>query len=167
MRIQAGWRHAPSLALSLVPGVGFVLALPAVASDPRFAFVVRPLDWPWQLAVVAVAGSIATAAGVADWVYHRTADVRIGPNERRAELLALLFGGVPTFLLLAAATVADRPGPFLLPILATLIFTVFAVAWDELLFHRRRCGPLENALHRTLTVGHAVAFLAWMDFVYR
>lgn len=151
-----------SLFASLVPGALFGVEL-ATLSSPAFARLREP---SWELAVIAVAGGAATLAGVADWIHHRTAGVAIGPNERRAELAALVFGGVPLFGLMSGASVMADPRPLLLPILVVLVGTVVMICYDELLFHRRRCSRYETALHRVLVFGHAAAFLAWIHVCF-
>lgn len=155
-----------NLLASLTPGVLFSVALGVLSRQPRFAWLTEPSRHPWELWVVALAGTAATVAGVADWVYHRTAGLRVGPNEHRAELLALAGGGLPLFLLMCAASVAPRPQVFLLPVLVVLMGTVALICYDEFVFHRRRCGRLEALLHRTLLAGHAAAFLAWAHFCF-
>ena len=159
-------RHSPSLVLSLVPGAVFALALAVASRAPRFAWIASPSSWPWQLWLVAFAGSVATTAGVLDWLYHRHAGVAVGRPERRAELLALGLGGVPLFGLMLAASVATAPHVFLVPVLIVLVFTTALVVFDEVAFHRRRCAPVENLLHRALTLGHLAAFLAWAHWVF-
>ncbi|MBZ4417779.1 hypothetical protein K8638_14905 [Myxococcus sp. RHST-1-4] len=151
---------------SLVPGVLFGVALVALSRTPRFAWLTEPSLYPWELWVVAVAGTVATAAGVADWVHHRAAGLRVGPNEHKAELLALAGGGLPLFLLMCAASVAPRPLVFLLPVLVVLMGTLVLICYDEFVFHRRRCGRFEALLHRTLLTGHGLAFLAWAHFCF-
>jgi hypothetical protein len=152
--------------LSLVPGFVFVLGLLTLAGDPRFVWLATPTRWPWQLVVIGLAGTAATIAGVLDWAYHRQAGVVVGKHERRAELLALGLGGVPLFVLMAAASLSATPLVFLVPVLVVLVVTVAMVAFDEVAFHRRRCAPVEHLLHRVLTLGHFVAFLAWAHWTF-
>lgn len=159
-------RDAANLLASLAPGVLFGVALVMLSGQPRFAWLGEPSRYPWELWAVAVAGTTATVAGIADWVYHRAAGVRVGPNEHRAEFLALAGGGLPLFLLMCAASVARRPQVFLLPVLVVLMGTVALICYDEFVFHRRRCGRLEAWMHRTLLAGHAVAFLAWAHYCF-
>lgn len=158
--------HAPSLVLSLIPGAVFVLSLALASCSARFVWIASPAAWPWQLWLVALAGSLATTAGVLDWLYHRHAGVAIGRPERRAEMLALGLGGVPLFALMLAASASMAPHVFLVPVLVVLVLTTALVVFDEVAFHRRRCAPVENLLHRALTVGHLVAFLAWAHWVF-
>ncbi len=159
-------RDAANLLASLAPGVLFGVALVALSREPRFAWLAEPSRYPWELWAVALAGTTATGAGIADWLYHRTAGVRVGPNEHKAEFLALAGGGLPLFLLMCAASVARRPQVFLLPVLVVLMGTVVLICYDEFVFHRRRCGRFEALLHRTLLAGHAAAFLAWAHFCF-
>jgi hypothetical protein len=159
-------RGAANLLVSLLPGALFSLALLVLRGEPRFAWLSTPARYPWELWVVAVAGTTATLAGIADWCYHRTAHVRVGPNEHKAEWLALAGGGLPLFLLMCAASVSARPQVFLLPVFGVLMGTVSLICYDEFVFHRRRCGPTESLLHHTLLGGHATAFLAWVHFCF-
>ncbi|WP_239470343.1 hypothetical protein [Archangium violaceum] len=159
-------RDAANLLASLAPGVLFGTALVLLSRDPRFSWLTEPGRYPWELWVVALAGTTATLAGISDWRYHRTAGVRVGPNEHRAELLALAGGGLPLFLLMGAASVSSRPRVFLLPVLVVLMGTIVLICYDEFVFHRRRCGRFESLLHRTLLAGHATAFLAWAHFCF-
>lgn len=165
-RPQSPWQHLPSLAASLAPGIAFGLGLLALAPSPRFAWL-RALDrWPVELWIIALTGTLATLAGIGDWLYHRRAGITIGPNERRCELIALACGGLPLFALMTGASLTARPAVFLLPVMAVLVFTTALIAYDEFVFHRRRCGRLETALHRTLVFGHAIAFGAWAHFCF-
>ncbi|WP_246137403.1 hypothetical protein [Myxococcus llanfairpwllgwyngyllgogerychwyrndrobwllllantysiliogogogochensis] len=164
--LLARLRDAANLLASLAPGTLFAVALALVSSQPRFSWLTEPLRYPWELWVVALAGTTATVAGVADWRYHRVAQLRVGPNEHRAEFLALAGGGFPLFLLMCAASVARRPLAFLLPVLIVLIGTVVLICYDEFVFHRRRCDAWEALLHRILLGGHATAFLAWAHFCF-
>jgi hypothetical protein len=157
---------ASSLLASLAPGLLFGVGLRVLSAHPRFDWLWDAARHPWELWVVACAGTAATVAGVADWVYHRAAGLRVGPNEHRVELLALVGGGLPLFLLMAAASVAPRPQAFLLPVLGVLMGTVALVCYDEFVFHRRRCGRLETLMHHTLLLGHTTAFLAWAHFCF-
>jgi hypothetical protein len=159
-------RESANLLVSLAPGCLFGLALVALSRQPRFGWLSVPSRHPWELWVIALAGTVATAAGIADWRYHRTAGVKVGPNEHRAEFLALAGGGLPLFILMCAASVASRPHVFLLPVLIVLMGTVVLICYDEFVFHRRRCGRFEALLHRMLLGGHAIAFLAWAHFCF-
>ena len=46
-----------------------------------------------------------------------------------------------------------------------LIFTVVLICYDEFLFHRR-CGRFETLMHRLLTFGNGLAFLAWVHWCF-
>jgi hypothetical protein len=162
----ARFREVASLLASLAPGALLGAALVALSRTPRFAWLTAPSSYPWELWAVAVAGTVATVAGVVDWYHHRAAGLRVGPHERKAELLALAGGGLPLFLLMCAASVAPRPHVFLLPVLAVLMGTVVLICYDEFVFHRRRCERFEALLHRTLLGGHGLAFLAWAHFCF-
>jgi hypothetical protein len=148
---------ASSLVASLLPGAVFASALPIVGLP-------RPI--PWELAIIGVAGTVATAAGVGDWLYHRRAGVAIGPNERRGELLALCCGGLPLFVLLSFASFSAQPLRFLIPTIVAALVTTVMICHDEFVFHRRRCKLAETLLHRSLVFGHAIAFLAWSHWCF-
>jgi hypothetical protein len=164
--LRAWAPHLPSLLLSLVPAVVAPLGLVALTHDPRFAHLATIVSWPPELGIVALAGSLATLAGVLDWLHHRELGVIVGRPERRAELLALGLGGVPLFGLMCAATLSSQPLVWLLPVLLALVVTTTMVVYDEVAFHRRRCAPVEHLLHRTITIGHLTAFLAWASWVF-
>src|SRR5438045_7954919 len=90
-----------SLGSMLAPPIFFAAGLLAAhLAHPRFGWVVRPTRWPWELWVLAIAGTIATAGGLGDWLFHRTF-ITVGPREHRSHLLALASGGVPLFALMA------------------------------------------------------------------
>jgi hypothetical protein len=155
-----------NLAASLAPGGLFALGLLCLSQGERFAWLRHsPLSYPWELWVIAVAGGLATSAGVLDWRLHRRAGIAIGAPERRAELVALVFGGLPLFALMAAAT-ALRARWLLVPVVAQALFVAILVSYDEFVFHRRRCSAEETRLHRILTLGQTVALLGWMHFCF-
>lgn len=159
-------RHGPwALTAMLVPALAFPLGLIAVANSSGYEWLSRWSDAPWELWVVAVFGSIATIAGAADWFIHRSGSTVVGVKEHRAHVAALGFGGVPLFLLMAAASLSGRPQSFLIPIVAVLIFTVVLICYDEFVYHRR-CGRFEQLMHRLLTFGNGVAFLAWVHWCF-
>jgi hypothetical protein len=149
----------------LAPATLFPLGLALVRDDPRFAWLRRPADYPWEFRAVAVCGTVATLAGFADWRIHRSGSTVVGVREHRAHVAALGFGGVPLFGLLAAASLSPRPLAFLLPVLVVLIVTVVLICYDEFLFHRR-CGWREALMHRLLTFGNGLAFLAWSHWCF-
>lgn len=155
-----------NLIASLTPGVVFAAGLVVASFGTRFAWLQEsPLRYPWELWVIALAGGAASLAGVLDWRLHRRLGVAIGAPERRAERIALVFGGLPLFAMMAAAT-ALRARWLLIPVVAQTVLVVVLVCYDELVFHRRRCGPEETRLHRILTLGQAAALLAWMHFCF-
>lgn len=156
-----------SLVLLFIPPLLFgVLLLAFRGSDP---LQLSP-EWPflpWQFLVMGVAGGVATLGGVLDWRYHRNPlNMKIPKKERDAEAAALGLGGVPMFGLMWGAMMHPRPTAWLLPILVVLIYTVVAISYDEFVFHRKRCGPLENTYHRLLVGGNGVAWLAWVHFIF-
>jgi hypothetical protein len=159
-------RHGIAALLAmLVPAVLFPLGLIFLYGDARFAWLSRPADYPWEFWAIAVCGSFATLAGLADWQIHRSGSTIVGVREHRAHLAALGGGGVPLFCLMAAASVSSRPLGLLLPILVVLILTVVLICYDEFLFHRR-CGVFEVLTHRVLTIGNGLAFLAWAHWCF-
>jgi hypothetical protein len=138
----------------------------AAQGHPRLAWLDSPADYPWEFWTLAVCGLVATAAGVADWRYHRSGLTHVGPAEHRSELLALVTGGLPLFALMAAASVAERPAAYLLPILLVVLYTAALICFDEFVFHRRRCGRYETLLHRLLVFGNGLGWLAWMHWCF-
>lgn len=156
-----------NLAALFAPPAGALFGLYLLRFDPRFPWLRGDISRvPWQFVLLVVAGGVGTLAGVADWRFHRAGHRVVGRNESRAELLALAGGGAPLFVLMSAATVIERPLTLLVPVVLVLLFTVVAICYDELVFHRRACGPYEALLHRTLLAGNGVAFFAWMHFVF-
>lgn len=156
--------HLANLAALFAPGLGFVCGLYALRDDPRFSWI-RALRPPAELFVLALAGGIATAAGVADWVFHRRGGRAVSRRESRVELVALAGGGAPLFVLMAVATVSRVAEVWLLPIIVLALATAVAITYDELHFHRR-APRVEQLFHRTLVGGMAVAWLSWMHFVF-
>ena len=144
-----------------VPG-----GLAGCCGDPRFAWLVRPADYPWELwAIAAVRHRRHRSAGWRTGCSTARARRSSAPREHRAHLAALLGGGVPLFVLMAAASLSPRPPRFLLPVLVVLIFTVVLICYDEFVFHRR-CGRFEALTHRLLTFGNGLAFLAWAHWCF-
>jgi len=157
---------SPTLIALFLPGALFVGGLLFLQDHPRFAWLADAADFPWELWAIALAGVAATTGGVLDWAYHRSGRAAIGRAEHRSELAALAAGGLPLFLLMALASVLDRPGVLLLPILVVVLFTAAMICYDEFVFHRRRCGRYETVLHRLLVFGNGVAWLAWMHWCF-
>jgi hypothetical protein len=153
------------LALFL-PGGLFGLGLFLVRSQPRFGWLFVPAAYPWELWVIAVCGTVATAAGVADWAYHRSGRTAIGAREHHSEMVALAGGGVPLFVLMAVASLLPRPGVLLIPVLVVVLFTAAMICYDEFVFHRKRCGLYETVLHRLLVFGNGIAWLAWVHWCF-
>ena len=159
-------RHGPVALLALfVPAALFPLGLILLGDNERFAWLSRPEDYPWEFWVVGVCGSVATLAGLADWRIHRSGSTVVGVREHRAHVAALGGGGIPLFILMAAASLCATPHLLLIPALVVLILTVVLICYDEFLFHRR-CGRFEVLTHRVLTFGNGLAFLAWAHWCF-
>jgi hypothetical protein len=149
-----------------VPGGLFVLGLFLARDLPRFAWLGSLRDYPWEMWLIAGCGSVATVAGVADWLYHRSGKTFIGAPEHQSELLALAGGGVPLFVLMAIASILPRPVVLLLPVIVVVLFTTVLICYDEFVFHRKRCGLYETILHRLLVFGNGLAWLAWAHWCF-
>jgi hypothetical protein len=156
--------NVANLVALFAPGAAFAMGLFALRDDPRFAWI-RAGRPPAELFVIAVAGALATAAGVADWRFHRQGHRVVSRTESRVELVALAGGGGPLLLLMAWASVRANRGAALVPILVTALFTAAAITYDELRFHGRSPAR-ERAFHGTLVGGMAVAWLAWMHWLF-
>jgi hypothetical protein len=160
-------RRLPLTLIALfVPGCLFVLGLYLVQDQPRYRWLRNPADFPIEFWVIAVSGLVATAAGVADWTYHRSGSASVGAREHASELLALGGGGVPLFGLMATASVLDRPAVLLIPVIVCVLFTTVTICYDEFVFHRKRCAAYETMLHRLLVFGNGAAWLAWMNWCF-
>lgn len=157
---------ATSLCAMLVPAVGLLFGLVYLSShNSSFIWLHNPRQYPFELWVIAISGTIATLGGFGDWLFHRHY-VTAGPKERHAHLLALGTGGVPLFLLMVSASLLEDNRVMLLPILAVLIYTVSLICYDEFIFHRKRCLLIETMMHRLLVFGNGAAFFAWMHWCY-
>src|SRR4051794_29909675 len=65
-------RHGPAALLAmLVPALMFPAGLVVLRDHPRFAWLGRPADYPWELWGIAICGTVATLGGLADWLFHR------------------------------------------------------------------------------------------------
>jgi hypothetical protein len=153
------------LALFL-PGLLFGIGLFLVRDQPRFAWLRTAAEFPWEFWVLLASGLVATAAGVADWRYHRSGKTVIGRREHHSELAALAGGGLPLFVLMAVASVFPRPHVLLLPVLVVVLSTATMICYDEFVFHRKRCGRYETLLHRLLVFGNGIAWLAWVHWCF-
>jgi hypothetical protein len=159
-------RHGTAALFALfVPAVLFPTGLFLLRDDARFSWLYRPADYPWEFWAVAVFGTVATLAGWSDWRIHRSGTTVVGRREHYAHLAALGGGGIPLFFLMVAASLCPRPLGLLLPTIVVLVFTVVLVCYDEFLFHRR-CDRIEVLMHRLLTFGNALAFLAWAQWCF-
>jgi hypothetical protein len=163
---RRGRRSALTLLALFLPGALFGLGLFLARDHPRLVWLRSLSAPPWELWVVAACGTVATAAGVADWRYHRSGKAVVGGAEHRSELAALAGGGLPLFVLMAAASVLPRPEVLLLPVIVVALFTTVLICYDEFVFHRRRCGAYESLLHRLLVFGNGAAWLAWAHWCF-
>lgn len=152
--------HVANLVALLVPGLAGLAGWFALRDDPRIAWL-DPRRGSPHFWIIAVAGVVATAAGIADWRYHRRGDRVVGLAERRVEFFALACGGAPLFAVMATATFAERPSVWLVPALGLAMATIVGICYDELTFHRR-CTREETMYHRGLTLGMGTAWLAWV-----
>lgn len=160
---KASWS---SLIALFVPPTGLLVALVRAADDARFAWFFE-WKWPWQMWVMALAGTAATVAGVLDWTYHRLmTNCVMSRKERRCELLALAGGGAPVFVMMLMASVSSQPLVWLLPVMIGVLFTTALICYDEFIFHRKRCQKLETRLHRVLVFGNGIAWLAWSHWCF-
>lgn len=159
-------RPSWTLLALFVPGALFGMGLFLLGGDPRFAWLAHPSAYPWELWWMGGCGTLATAAGLADWRFHRSGAAAIGGAEHRSELVALAGGGVPLFVLMTVASVLARPALLLIPVLIVVLFTTVMIGYDEFVFHRKRCGRYETLLHRILVFGNAAAWLAWMHWCF-
>ena len=148
----------------LFPALAFPMGLWLLRDEPRFAWVCDPARWPVEALVLAAAGTIATLAGVLDWCYHRGGKRVVPARERRCELLAMGLAA-PMFVLLCIASVAARPGPLLVPVLACALVVAALIAHDETRYHRA-CSRYETLLHRLLVAGNGIAFLCWTHWCF-
>ena len=149
-----------SLVAVLTPALAMPLLLWLAPSAWSLPSLFSPASWPAAFWVMAVAGMVATGAGLLDWRFHRTGGRRIAPAERRAELLALSLG-VPLFALLALASGPLPLRTVLVPIVGVALGMTALIMFDEVRFHRA-CGGYETLLHRLLVGGNGIAFLAWL-----
>ena len=155
-----------SLIALFVPALGFAVGMIWLRGEPGFAWVFSG-HWPWQMWVLALAGTAATVAGMLDWMYHRwMTKCAISKKERQCELIALACGGVPVFGMMMLASVSAKPLTWLLPVLVAVIFTTALICYDEFIFHRKRCQKLETRLHRVLVFGNGIAWLAWAHWCF-
>jgi len=160
------YRNYLALGLLFIPAVAFGALLLGTNWQRLGITTVFPF-LPWQFWLMLLAGSLATYGGVADWRYHRNPlYMKLAAKERDAEAFALGAGGIPMFGLMWAAMVNVRPTIFLVPILIVLLYTVVAICYDEFVFHRKRCGPVETRYHRLLVFGNGIAWLAWFHFIF-
>jgi hypothetical protein len=164
--MNARLRAVIGLTLSFLPGALF-------AGGLFFLFLANRLPWPggaagvpWEAWAVGATGIAGAVAAIADYRYHTRVVKAVSPLEERVELIALGFGGLPMFVVMAMASFAHDPRPFLPAVAALLAFTTAAICYDEFVFHRRRCAAYENALHKVIVGGNGAAWLAWFHWVF-
>lgn len=145
----------------LLPALAMLLLL-AVAPPGSDLPGLDPRTWSAPFFGMAVAGAVATGAGVLDWRFHRRGGRRLAIAERRAELAALSLG-VPLFVLLTLASLARDPRPWLLPTMLVALVMTALIAFDETRFHRA-CCRYEATLHRLLVFGNGIAFACWFGW---
>ncbi|MDF3821065.1 hypothetical protein P3G55_14225 [Leptospira sp. 96542] len=156
-----------SLALLLSPACLFFAFSFMIKDIPRFSLSNSFPYLPWQFFTIIIAGKVATIGGILDWRFHRkNIQMKISKKERITEVIALGFGGLPMFFLMWFAMMSTRPTIYLIPIIVVLIFTVSVICYDEFIFHKKRCGRLENLYHRMLVIGNGIAWLAWFQYIY-
>jgi hypothetical protein len=155
-----------ALVALFLPGLLFGLGLVLVRDHPRFSWLTSFGLYPWEFWLLLISGAVATIAGWLDWRYHRSGKTVIGRAEHHSELVALAGGGLPLFVLMAAASVMEQPLPLLIPVILVVLFTAVMICYDEFVFHRKRCGRYETILHRLLVFGNGLAWLAWMQWCF-
>lgn len=166
-RLSKGKKPFPlSLIVLFLPGILFGVGLLLVRNHPRFTWLSSIVDYPVEFWIIFVSGMFASIAGFLDWNYHRSGRALIGRAEHHSEVLALTVGGLPLFLLMAAASILSQPFVLLLPILIVVLFTTVMICYDEFVFHRKRCRAYETLLHRVLVFGNGIAWLAWMNWCF-
>src|SRR5438046_3086387 len=111
-----------SLIALCVPALLFPAGLWWLHRQPTFEWLCDVKMWPWEFWLIALAGLAATAAGIADWRWHRSVHTAIGAKEHQSELLALAGGGIPLFLVMAWASLSSTPHVWLVPILVLALF---------------------------------------------
>ncbi|TNE49088.1 MAG: hypothetical protein EP343_13510 [Deltaproteobacteria bacterium] len=150
----------------LLPGILFGAGLLWLHShEPRFAWVLSLQKAPWEFWALMCCGVVATVGGIGDWVYHRVY-VSVGPKEHKSHLLALVTGGLPLFVLMAMASLSKHPIVYLVPVVVVVLYTTALICYDEFVFHRKRCLPLETLFHRLLVFGNGLAWLAWFHWCF-
>jgi hypothetical protein len=165
---RQGQRARLSLTLIalFLPAALFATGLLLLRGQPRYHWLSALELYPWEFWVLLSSGAVATIAGVLDWRFHRSGHTVVGRAEHHSELVALAGGGLPLFVLMAAASVVERPQQLLLPVVVVVLFTAVVIAYDEFVFHRKRCGAYETTLHRLLVFGNGIAWLAWMHWCF-
>jgi hypothetical protein len=161
-------RHgAAALIAMLAPGVLFPIGLFLLRNRPGFSWVRDPMQFPWELWVIAFTGIVASVGGILDWRHHRSGHTAVGKKEHASHVAALGLGGGTMFLLMCAASLMRRRREvLLLPIIVVALFTAALICYDEFVFHRGRCGRFETLTHRLLVFGNTTAWLAWVHWCF-
>ena len=160
-------RHGgAALVAMLAPAALFPLGLIALHNHPKFAWLDTPAAYPWELWLIALAGTVATLGGLMDWRFHRSGETSVGRKEHLSHVAALGLGGGTMFVLMSFASLVARPQILLLPILIVALFTATLICYDEFVFHRKRCDRYETMTHRLLVFGNTIAWLAWMHWCF-
>ncbi|MEM7553226.1 MAG: hypothetical protein AAF378_03855 [Cyanobacteria bacterium P01_A01_bin.84] len=153
-----------SLVALFIPGITFYIGLALLWNDSRFPWLHHLSNYPWQFWTITIFGISATIGGVIDWIYHRQGLRIVGEKERKYELFALA-GGVPLFILMAIASLIQKPEILLIPVILVVLYMTVLICYDEFIFHRR-CKPWETAMHRLLVFGNALAWLSWAHWCF-
>jgi hypothetical protein len=153
-----------SLLLLFTPVIAIGSCLIWAWQQPIFGWLHHPSQYPWELWLALVAAAIAVAGGLADWRYHRQGKRKVTAIERRYEAMALA-GGVPLFVMMAAATLSHTPNQFIIPVFVTVLYMTVLICYDEFIFHRG-CKPIETLMHRMLVFGNGFAWLAWAHWCF-
>ena len=159
-------RTRVGLSLAIFPGLAFISGIWFLHSTGRMPGL-SASSIPWELWCIAVFGTTALMASAGDWAYHTfVLQGKVSTAEDKVELLALGFGGLPMFILMALASLSYHPQSYLIPIVTVLMFTVVMICKDEFMFHTRRCKAFENWLHEIIVFGNGIAWLSWFHWIF-
>lgn len=153
-----------SLIALFLPGIALCVSISLLWNHPQFTWLHDWRAYPWEFWVASFCAIVATIGGVVDWIYHRKGLRVVSAKERKYELFALA-GGVPLFILMAAASLIEKPTIFLIPVILVVLYMTVLICYDEFIYHRR-CKPFETAMHRLLVFGNGFAWLAWAHWCF-